>query len=75
MLDIKFVRENLEFVKQVMKNRGYVVYEEKEIRAVNDEKPEGALDFHAFIELEEERRNILKEAEDLRNKEIWFLKR
>ncbi len=68
MLDIKFVRENLEFVKQVMKNRGYVVYEEKEIRAVNDEKPEGALDFHAFIELEEERRNILKEAEDLRNK-------
>jgi len=68
MLDIKVVRENLEFVKQVMKNRGYVVYDEKEIRAMNDEKPEGALDFHTFIGLEEERRNILKEAEDLRNK-------
>lgn len=68
MLDIKFVRENLEFVKQAMRNRGILVYSEKEIPTLTDEKLEGALNFHRLIEIDEKRRNILKEADELKNR-------
>ena len=68
MLDIKFVRENLDVVKKAMQDRGYSVIEKKETSQLTGEKPEGALDFNHIIDQEEERRNILKEAELLRNK-------
>jgi len=68
MLDIKFIRENLEFVKQAMRDRGLVVYDKKEIPTLTDEKLEGALNFHQLVELDEQRRNVLKEADELKNK-------
>lgn len=68
MLDIKFIRENLEFVKQAMRDRGLVVYDKKEIPTLTDEKLEGALNFHQIVELDEQRRNVLKEADELKNK-------
>jgi len=67
MLDIKFVRENLDFVKNAMQDRGYIVIEKETLHRTR-EQHEGALDFHHIIEKEEERRNILREAEILRNK-------
>jgi len=68
MLDIKFVRENLDFVKKAMQDRGYIVIDEKEKLHLSEEQREGALDFHHIIDKEAERRNILKEVEILRNK-------
>ena len=68
MLDMKFVRENLEVVKKAMHDRGYMVIDEKETLRLTEEQLEGALDFHHIIDQEEERRNILKEVEILRNK-------
>ena len=72
MLDIKFIRENLEFVKQAMRDRGLVVYDKKEIPTLTDEKLEGALNFHQIVELDEQRRNVLKEADELKNKRNLF---
>jgi seryl-tRNA synthetase len=72
MLDIKFIRENLEFVKQAMRDRGLVVYDKKEIPTLTDEKLEGALNFHQLVELDEQRRNVLKEADELKNKRNLF---
>jgi seryl-tRNA synthetase len=68
MLDMKFVRENLEVVKKAMQDRGYIVIDEKETLRLTEEQLEGALDFHHIIDQEEERRIILKEVEILRNK-------
>lgn len=68
MLDMKFVRENLDFVKKAMQDRGYIVIDEKEAPHLTEEQLEGALDFHHIIDQEGERRNILKEVEILRNK-------
>ena len=68
MLDIKFIREKLEFVKESMRDRGLVVYDKKEIPTLTDEKLEGALNFHQLVELDEQRRNVLKEADELKNK-------
>ena len=68
MLDIKFVRENLSLVKKATRDRGYLVYDENERSDLLDEKLESALNFHQFIEIEEKRRKILKETEELRNR-------
>lgn len=50
MLDIKFIRENLEKVKEGAKNKGYEI------------------DFERLIKIDEERKNLLVEIEDLRSK-------
>lgn len=50
MLDPKFVRENIELVRQSLRNRNYDI----------------SLD--AFLEAEEQRRSLLREAEELRNR-------
>lgn len=50
MLDAKFVRENIELVRQSLRNRNYDI----------------SLD--AFLEAEEQRRSLLREAEELRNR-------
>jgi seryl-tRNA synthetase len=68
MLDMKFVRENLDVVKKAMQDRGYMVIDEQETLRLTEEQLEGALDFHHIIDQEEERRIILKEVEILRNK-------
>ncbi len=68
MLDIKFVRENIELVKKAMRDRGYLVYDEKTIPDSTEEKFEGSLNFYQFIEREEEKRNLLKKVEELRNR-------
>lgn len=68
MLDIKFVRENIESVKKAMRDRGYLVYDGTDIPVDAEEKTTGALNFHQFIETEKERKRILQEAEGLRNK-------
>ncbi len=63
MLDIRFVRDNVELVVEALKKRNYT------------------LSLQEFLSLEEERRGLLKEAEELRNKrntvseEIGRLKR
>jgi seryl-tRNA synthetase len=51
MLDIKFIRENLDLVKQSIKNRNLKI------------------DLDAFIKLDDSRRKILLELEDLRAKQ------
>jgi seryl-tRNA synthetase len=51
MLDLKFIRENLELVKQSIKNRNLKI------------------DLDAFIKLDDSRRKILAELEDLRAKQ------
>jgi seryl-tRNA synthetase len=68
MLDIKFVRENIEIVKKSIRDRGYLLYDKSERPDSPDEKLENALDFGQFIDQEEKKRKILKEAEELRNK-------
>ena len=56
MLDIKFVRENIELVKKSIRDRGYLLYDESESLDSSDEKLQNALDFSQFIEQEEKRR-------------------
>lgn len=67
MLDIKFVRENPELIKNAMRARGYLVYDKND-PDLKDIKLEGALNFDQFLEREEKRRILLKEAEALRNR-------
>jgi seryl-tRNA synthetase len=50
MLDAKFVRENIEIIKESLRNRNY------------------ALSLDEFLKFEEQRRSLLKEAEELRNR-------
>jgi seryl-tRNA synthetase len=50
MLDTKFVRENIDFVKKSLENRNYKIH------------------FDKFLEIEEQRRTLLREAEELKNK-------
>ncbi|MCJ7483510.1 MAG: serine--tRNA ligase [Thermodesulfovibrionales bacterium] len=50
MLDSKFVRENIEIIKESLRNRNY------------------ALSLDEFLKFEEQRRSLLKEAEELRNR-------
>jgi len=50
MLDAKFVRENIEIIKESLRNRNC------------------ALSLDEFLKFEEQRRSLLKEAEDLRNR-------
>jgi len=63
MLDIRFVRENVELVEEALRKRNY------------------ALSLSDFLSIEEERRGLLREAEELRNRrntvseEIGRLKR
>lgn len=68
MLDIKFVRDNFEFVKTAMRKRGYLIIDEKVIQGLTDKELSGALNFNEFIDLEEDRRTILRESEELRNR-------
>ena len=44
MLDIKFVRENIEIVKKSIRDRGYLLYDKSERPDSPDEKLENALD-------------------------------
>jgi seryl-tRNA synthetase len=50
MLDAKFVRENIEIIKESLRNRNY------------------ALSLDEFLKFEEQKRSLLKEAEELRNR-------
>ncbi len=50
MLDAKIVRENIEIIKESLRNRNY------------------ALSLDEFLKFEEQRRSLLKEAEELRNR-------
>lgn len=68
MLDIKFVRENLELVKKAIRDRGYPVYDDDIMPDLSGENIGGGLYFRQFTENEEKRRKVLKEAEELRNK-------
>jgi len=68
VLDIKFVRENLELVKKAIRDRGYPVYDDDIMPDLSGENIGGGLYFRQFTENEEKRRKVLKEAEELRNK-------
>jgi seryl-tRNA synthetase len=68
MLDIKFVRENIDLVKNSVRDRGYRLYDGKELPDSSDQNLENTLNFLEFIDQEEKRRKVLKEAEELRNK-------
>jgi seryl-tRNA synthetase len=50
MLDTKFVRENIDFVKKSLENRNCDIH------------------FEQFLEIEEQRRTLLREAEELKNR-------
>jgi seryl-tRNA synthetase len=82
MLDIKFVRENTDKLKDALEKRGLGDFSAAfEISAAADRKEEVQLDLGQFLGMEERRRQLLKEVEELRNRrnvvseEIGRLKR
>lgn len=82
MLDIKLVRENPDKLKEALEKRGLGDFSATfEIPFAGDQRLEVQLNLRQFLELEERRRQLLKEVEELRNKrnvvseEIGRLKR
>jgi seryl-tRNA synthetase len=68
MLDIKLIRENPEFVEKKLQDRNYEVSYETGISSLADEKLEGAIHCRLLIERDDERRNLLKEVEELKGR-------
>lgn len=66
MLDARFVRENVEAVKSALKKRGVELTLEPE--AMPDETLAVASNLERFLDYEKERRNLIKEVDELRNK-------
>jgi len=82
MLDIKFVRDNPEKLREALEKRGIGAFSATfEIPVSSDQKEEVQLTLGQFLDLEERRRQLLKEVEELRNRrnvvseEIGKLKR
>lgn len=82
MLDIKFVRDNPEKLGEALEKRGLGDFSATfEIPVSSDQKEEVQLNLGQFLEMEDRRRQLLREVEELRNKrnvvseEIGRLKR
>jgi len=82
MLDIKFVRENTDKLKDALEKRGMGDFSATfKIQEANDRTAEVQLNLGQFLEMEDRRRQLLREVEELRNKrnvvseEIGRLKR
>lgn len=70
MIDIKLLRENFEKIIDALKKRGvYGSYKSREeIDAMSEKQSDGTLDIRQLLELEEERRTRIKEADELKNR-------
>lgn len=67
MIDIKLLRENPGKIIAALKKRG--VYDSpKEIDAMSEKQLDGTLNIRRLLELEEERRTRIKEADELKNR-------
>jgi seryl-tRNA synthetase len=82
MLDIKYVRENTDKLKDALERRGMGDFSATfEIQEANDRTAEVQLNLGQFLEMEDRRRQLLRDVEELRNKrnvvseEIGRLKR
>jgi seryl-tRNA synthetase len=69
MLDIKFVRDNPEKLREALNKRGLGDFSATfEILVSANQKEEAQLNLGQFLEMEERRRQLLKEVEELRNR-------